>query len=73
MDWKSTVLYFHFLGILLFSTKFIAVYTIKGPDKDMVEHRYDELHPSEQADRVVAREITAAILRTSERWITWFS
>ena len=35
--------------------------------------RWDELHPSEQADRVIAREIVAAIRGTSGRWITWFS
>ncbi|KAI0791061.1 GDSL lipase/acylhydrolase [Abortiporus biennis] len=34
---------------------------------------FDELHPSEQADRIVAREVTAAIRRTSSRWVTWFS
>ena len=35
--------------------------------------RYDELHPSEQADRVVARQVTNAILRLSNQWTTWFS
>ncbi|TCD62319.1 hypothetical protein EIP91_007059 [Steccherinum ochraceum] len=34
---------------------------------------FDELHPSEQADRVVAREVAAAIHRKSGRWATWFS
>ncbi|THH26384.1 hypothetical protein EUX98_g7799 [Antrodiella citrinella] len=34
---------------------------------------FDELHPSEQADRVVAREVAAGILRESGRWTTWFS
>jgi len=34
---------------------------------------YDELHPSEQTDRVVARQITNAILRKSENWTTWLS
>jgi len=34
---------------------------------------FDELHPSEQADRVVARQITNAIQRKSEKWTTWFS
>jgi len=32
---------------------------------------YDEVHPSEQADRVVAREIAAAIVRNSTDWMTW--
>ncbi|TFK50695.1 GDSL lipase/acylhydrolase [Heliocybe sulcata] len=44
----------------------------EGSDRDSFLW-YDELHPSEQSDRVVAREITAAIKRTSEQWITWLS
>ncbi|KAH9922176.1 uncharacterized protein B0H18DRAFT_1018380 [Fomitopsis serialis] len=32
---------------------------------------YDELHPSEQTDRVIAREIAAAIVRNSSTWIDW--
>ncbi|EPQ56330.1 hypothetical protein GLOTRDRAFT_74924 [Gloeophyllum trabeum ATCC 11539] len=44
----------------------------EGSDRDSFLW-YDELHPSEQSDRVVAREITAAIQRTSEDWITWLS
>ncbi|KDQ55498.1 carbohydrate esterase family 16 protein [Jaapia argillacea MUCL 33604] len=43
-----------------------------GTDRDSFLW-YDELHPSEQSDRIVAREITAAIKRTSEEWTTWFS
>ena len=35
--------------------------------------RYDELHPSEQADRQVARAIVDAIQFGSRRWTTWFS
>jgi len=34
---------------------------------------YDELHPSEQTDRVIAREIAAAIVRNSTQWTTWLS
>ncbi|PIL25409.1 hypothetical protein GSI_13299 [Ganoderma sinense ZZ0214-1] len=34
---------------------------------------YDELHPSVQAERVVAKEISDAIHRRSEKWITWLS
>ncbi|TDL28575.1 carbohydrate esterase family 16 protein [Rickenella mellea] len=34
---------------------------------------WDELHPSEQSDRVVARQITNAIQRKSDQWTTWFS
>ncbi|KAH7106651.1 carbohydrate esterase family 16 protein [Auriculariales sp. MPI-PUGE-AT-0066] len=33
---------------------------------------YDELHPSEQADRIVAREIIASI-KGSTKWTRWFS
>ena len=33
--------------------------------------RYDELHPSVQAERVVAKAISEAIHRESEEWITW--
>ena len=33
--------------------------------------RYDEVHPSEQSDRVVAREIANAITRDSMDYITW--
>ncbi|KDQ55497.1 carbohydrate esterase family 16 protein [Jaapia argillacea MUCL 33604] len=43
-----------------------------GTDRDSFLW-YDELHPSEQSDRIVAREITAAIKRTSDEWTTWFS
>ncbi|KAJ3544437.1 hypothetical protein NM688_g5746 [Phlebia brevispora] len=34
---------------------------------------FDELHPSEQTDRVVAREIAAAIRGSSSKYATWFS
>ncbi|KAI0077023.1 carbohydrate esterase family 16 protein [Panus rudis PR-1116 ss-1] len=34
---------------------------------------FDELHPSEQADRHVAREIANSIRRKDSRWITWLS
>ncbi|PIL33347.1 hypothetical protein GSI_04798 [Ganoderma sinense ZZ0214-1] len=34
---------------------------------------YDELHPSVQASRVVAKAISDAIQRRSEEWITWLS
>ena len=35
--------------------------------------RYDELHPSEQADRIVARNIADGILGIPSRWFTWIS
>ena len=35
--------------------------------------RYDELHPSVQAERVVAKEISDVIHRRSGKWITWLS
>ncbi|KAL5511906.1 hypothetical protein ACEPAH_5124 [Sanghuangporus vaninii] len=43
-----------------------------GTDRDSYLW-YDELHPSEQADKIVAREYTNAILRKSDRWVTWLS
>ncbi|KAF7419653.1 hypothetical protein PC9H_002245 [Pleurotus ostreatus] len=33
----------------------------------------DELHPSEQADRIVAREIASVIRGKANKWTTWFS
>ena len=41
--------------------------------RDAWWHRYDELHPSEQTDRVVAKAISDVIHRRSEKWITWLS
>ena len=35
--------------------------------------RFDELHPSVQAERVVAKAISDVIHRRSEKWITWLS
>ncbi len=35
--------------------------------------RFDELHPSEQADRNVAREIANIIEGKGSRWVTWLS
>lgn len=34
---------------------------------------YDELHPSEQADRIVGREVAAVLKGTSQNYTTWFS
>lgn len=42
-----------------------------GSDKDSFLW-FDELHPSEQTDRIVAREIAKALNGTSERWTTVF-
>ncbi|EJD37643.1 GDSL lipase/acylhydrolase [Auricularia subglabra TFB-10046 SS5] len=44
---------------------------VQGSDRDSFLW-FDELHPSEQADRVVAREMVAA-LRGNTRWATWIS
>lgn len=33
--------------------------------------RYDELHPSEQADRIVAREIAQVARGETNKWTTW--
>ncbi|KAI0703969.1 hypothetical protein C8Q76DRAFT_823416 [Earliella scabrosa] len=46
-----------------------------GTDQDsfLWYSRFDELHPSVQAERVVAKLISDAIHRRTERFITWFS
>lgn len=35
--------------------------------------RFNELHPSQQADRIVAREITAVLKGEQSKWMTWWS
>jgi hypothetical protein len=35
--------------------------------------RYDELHPSEQADRVVAREVAQVMQGKPNMWTTWLT
>ncbi|KAI0036066.1 GDSL lipase/acylhydrolase [Vararia minispora EC-137] len=44
----------------------------KGSDRDSFVW-FDELHPSEQADRVVAREIANILEGIGSKWATWFS
>ncbi|KAL5490557.1 hypothetical protein ACEPAI_5390 [Sanghuangporus weigelae] len=44
--------------------------TITGTDRDSYLW-VDELHPSEQANRVVAREYSDAVLRKTDSWVTW--
>ncbi|KAJ7595525.1 GDSL lipase/acylhydrolase [Mycena floridula] len=44
----------------------------QGTDKDSFLW-FDELHPSEQADRMVAREITGILKGKKNRWTTWIS
>ncbi|KAG2754216.1 carbohydrate esterase family 16 protein [Suillus brevipes Sb2] len=34
---------------------------------------YDELHPSQQSDRIVAREMTAVMMGENNQWTTWLS
>ncbi|KAL5511907.1 hypothetical protein ACEPAH_5125 [Sanghuangporus vaninii] len=46
--------------------------TVTGTDRDSYLW-FDELHPSEQANRAVVREYTNAILRKSDSWVTWLS
>ncbi|PAV23314.1 carbohydrate esterase family 16 [Pyrrhoderma noxium] len=46
--------------------------TVSGTDRDSFLW-FDELHPSEQADRVVARNIADIILGKPSRWIKWLS
>jgi len=43
-----------------------------GSDRDSFVW-FDELHPSEQSHRIVARELISAVNGSSERWVTWFS
>ena len=35
--------------------------------------RYNELHPSEQSDRVVAREIAKVLEGKESDWVNWLS
>ncbi|KAF8968762.1 carbohydrate esterase family 16 protein [Flammula alnicola] len=44
----------------------------QGSDRDSFLW-FDELHPSEQADRIVAREIAQVIEGHQNRWTTWLS
>jgi len=47
-----------------------------GPDiaiKNSLLLRYDELHPSQQSDRIVAKEITAVMKGEYNQWTTWLS
>ena len=44
---------------------------VPGPERDSFLW-FDELHPSEQADRIVAREMANA-LKGNTRWATWIS
>ena len=39
----------------------------------LTNSRYDELHPSEQVDRIVAREIAAVLEGKGSKYATWFS
>ncbi|TFK24006.1 GDSL lipase/acylhydrolase [Coprinopsis marcescibilis] len=43
---------------------------VNGPDRDSYLW-YDELHPSEQAGRIVAREIAQVVQGRENRWTTW--
>lgn len=47
-----------------------------GPDiviKSSIFLRYDELHPSQQSDRNIAKEITAVMKGEYNQWTTWLS
>ncbi|ESK90441.1 gdsl lipase acylhydrolase family protein [Moniliophthora roreri MCA 2997] len=46
--------------------------TVEGTDRDSYIW-FDELHPSEQADRIVAREIAQVIRGQESNWTTWLS
>ncbi|KAK0470457.1 carbohydrate esterase family 16 protein [Desarmillaria tabescens] len=48
--------------------------TVFGTDRDSyLWWVYDELHPSEQADRIVAREIAKVARGQESKWATWIS
>ncbi|KAI0630546.1 GDSL lipase/esterase [Trametes polyzona] len=46
--------------------------TVQGTDRDSYLW-YDEMHPSEQADRIVAQQISQIILGEENNWTTWLS
>ncbi|KDR79521.1 hypothetical protein GALMADRAFT_63124 [Galerina marginata CBS 339.88] len=46
--------------------------TVTGDDRDsFLWYVFDELHPSEQANRIVAREIAQVIVGQKNKWTTW--
>lgn len=45
---------------------------VNGTDRDSYVW-FDELHPSEQSDRIVAREIKDALSGAGSKYVTWFS
>ncbi|KAF8996011.1 GDSL lipase/acylhydrolase [Cyathus striatus] len=45
---------------------------VNGTDRDSYLW-FDELHPSEQADRIVAREVAEVMRGQSNKWTTWLS
>ncbi|KAJ3765584.1 GDSL lipase/acylhydrolase [Lentinula raphanica] len=45
---------------------------VNGTDRDSYLW-YDELHPSEQADRIVAREMALVMEGKTSKWATWLS
>ncbi|KAJ3783564.1 hypothetical protein GGU10DRAFT_50743 [Lentinula aff. detonsa] len=45
---------------------------VNGTDRDSYLW-YDELHPSEQADRIVAREMALVMEGKASKWATWLS
>ncbi|KAJ8515119.1 hypothetical protein ONZ45_g7428 [Pleurotus djamor] len=57
-------------GCLLNAKKKKVCANVKGPARDSYLW-YNALHPSEQADRIVAREIAAAIAGNGSQWATW--
>jgi len=46
--------------------------TVEGTDRDSFLW-YDELHPSEQSDRIVAREMALVMEGKTSKWATWLS
>ncbi|KAG6333741.1 hypothetical protein ID866_5354 [Astraeus odoratus] len=50
----------------------VCTITADGAERDGYMW-YDSLHPSEQVDRIVAKEITAVLKGEWSRWATWLS
>jgi hypothetical protein len=55
------------------SHNFQPSFRVFDPCMNWKKNRYDELHPSEQADRMVAKQIAEVATGKANRWTTWLS
>ncbi|KAI5886450.1 uncharacterized protein SCHCODRAFT_02641780 [Schizophyllum commune H4-8] len=53
-------------------TETVPCTTVEGTDRDSYMW-WDELHPSEQTNRVLAKQIAQVILGEENKWTTWLS